>query len=226
MTQEVSAIFLTLKLALVTSVFLLLLGVPLALWLATTRSKLRPIIESLIALPIVLPPTVIGFYLLWLFGPEGWGGQMTQSLGLGLLPFTFSGLVVGSIIYSLPFVVQPLQNTFESIGRRPFEVAASLRSSELNTFFKVLVPLSRNGLLTAFLLGFLHTIGEFGVVLMIGGNIPNQTRVLSVLIFDHVEALEYGKANQLALLLIGFSFMGLFILFQLRRKSGVSAWIK
>jgi molybdate transport system permease protein len=218
------AITLTLKLATVTTVVLLLLGTPLAWWLARTQSWLKRPINALVALPLVLPPTVLGFYLLITLGPQGWGGQLTQAAGLGLLPFTFSGLVVGSVFYSLPFVVQPLQNAFEAIGESPLEAAATLRASPLDTFLNVVLPLARPGYLTATVMGFAHTVGEFGVVLMLGGNIPDKTRVLSVQIYDHVEALEYAQAHGLAAGMVLFAFVTLFILYTLnptgRRSKG------
>lgn len=215
MTDEFQwgAIALTLKLAGVTTLILLLLGTPLAWWMARTRSWLKGPIGAMVALPIVLPPTVIGFYLLVAMGPQGPVGQFTQALGIGLLPFTFAGLVVGSIFYSLPFVVQPLQNAFEAIGERPLEAAATLRASPLDTFFSVVLPLARPGYLTATVMGFAHTVGEFGVVLMIGGNIPDKTRVLSVQIYDHVEALEYAQAHWLAAGMVLFSFLVLLTLY-------------
>jgi molybdate transport system permease protein len=217
------AVTLTLKLATVTTVVLLLLGTPLAWWLARTRSWLKRPINALVALPLVLPPAVLGFYLLITLGPQGWGGQLTQAAGLGLLPFTFAGLVVGSVFYSLPFVVQPLQNAFEAIGESPLEAAATLRASPLDTFIHVVLPLARPGYLTATVMGFAHTVGEFGVVLMLGGNIPDKTRVLSVQIYDHVEALEYAQAHELAAGMVVFSFVALFILYTLnptgRRKN-------
>jgi molybdate transport system permease protein len=171
-----------------------------------------------VALPLVLPPTVIGFYLLVLMGPNGYVGRLTQALGIGLLPFTFTGLVIGSVIYSLPFVVQPLQNAFEAIGRRPLEAAATLRAGPWDTFFTVALPLARPGIVTATILGFAHTVGEFGVVLMIGGNIPGRTRVVSVQIFDHVEALEYAQAHWLAGGMVIFSFVVLLVLYSSRRS--------
>ena len=215
MTDEFQwgAIALTLKLAGVTTLILLLLGTPLAWWMARTRSWLKGPIGALVALPIVLPPTVIGFYLLVAMGPQGPVGQFTQTMGIGLLPFTFAGLVVGSVFYSLPFVVQPLQNAFEAIGERPLEAAATLRASPRDTFFNVVLPLARPGYLTATVMGFAHTVGEFGVVLMIGGNIPDKTRVLSVQIYDHVEALEYAQAHWLAAGMVLFSFLVLLTLY-------------
>lgn len=214
-----SAIRLTLELAAVTTAILLVVGTPIAWWLARTRSAWKGVIGAVVALPLVLPPTVIGFYLLVTMGPQGPVGQLTQALGLGVLPFTFAGLVVGSVCYSLPFVVQPLQQAFEAIGERPLEVAATLRAGALDTFFSVVVPLARPGFVTAAVLGFAHTVGEFGVVLMIGGNIPDQTRVVSVQIYDHVEALQYAEAHWLSAGMLAFSFVVLFALYS--RKRGV-----
>lgn len=220
------AIALTLKLAGCTTLLLLVFGTPLAWWLARTRSWLKGPLGALVALPLVLPPTVLGFYLLVAMGPQGPVGQATQALGLGLLPFTFAGLVVGSVFYSLPFVVQPLQNAFEAIGERPLEAAATLRASPLDTFFSVVLPLARPGYLTATVMGFAHTVGEFGVVLMIGGNIPDKTRVLSVQIYDHVEALEYTQAHWLAAGMVLFSFVVLLALYTFnptgRRNAGLT----
>ena len=210
-----SAIRLTLELASVTTALLLVIGTPIAWWLARTQSVLKGAVGAVVALPIVLPPTVIGFYLLVAMGPEGPVGRFTQSLGLGVLPFTFAGLVVASVFYSLPFVVQPIQNAFEAIGERPLEAAATLRASPIDTFFSVVLPLARPGYLTASVLGFAHTVGEFGVVLMIGGNIPDQTRVVSVQIYDHVEALEYAQAHWLAAGMVVFSFVVLLLLYTL-----------
>lgn len=212
-TADLSTIWLTLKLASLTTVCLLLLGTPLAWWLARTRSRFRHIVRTLVALPLVLPPTVIGFYLLIFMGPQGMLGRLTESLGLGLLPFTFSGLVLASMLYSMPFVVQPLQNAFEAIGDRPLEVAATLRASPFDTFFSVALPLAKPGYLTAIVLGFAHTVGEFGVVLMIGGNIPDKTRVVSVQIYDHVDALDYAHAHSLAAAMLLFSCASLFLLY-------------
>jgi molybdate transport system permease protein len=211
--QDWSAVWLTLRLAGVTTVLLLVIGTPVAWWLARTRSRLKGPIAALVALPLVLPPTVLGFYLLVLMGPTGAVGTFTQALGLGLLPFTFTGLVVGSVIYSLPFVVQPLQAAFEGIGERPLEVAATLRAGPWDRFFSVAVPLARSGFLGAAVLGFAHTIGEFGVVLMIGGNIPGATKVLSVALYDHVEALEYTAAHWLAGGMLAFSFLVLLVVY-------------
>ena len=212
---DLSAIWLTLRLAGVTTLLLLLLGTPIAWWLARTRSRWKGPVGALVALPIVLPPTVIGFYLLLLLGPNGPVGRLTQWAGIGLLPFTFWGLVVASVLYSMPFVVQPIQNAFEALGKRPLEVAATLRASPLDAFLTVAVPLARPGFLTAAILGFAHTVGEFGVVLMIGGNIPGETRVVSVLIYDHVEAMEYARAHWLAGIMVAFSFLVLLALYTL-----------
>lgn len=203
---DLQALWLTVRLAATTTLILFLIGTPLAWWLARTRCWWKQPIGAVVALPIVLPPSVIGFYLLVLMGPNGPVGQLTQSLGLGVLPFTFWGLVVASVFYSLPFMVQPLQTAFESIGDRPLEVAATLRASPLDTFFSVAVPLALPGFMTAGILSFAHTVGEFGVVLMIGGNIPGVSRVASVQIYDHVEALEYADAHRLAAVMLVFSF--------------------
>lgn len=208
-----SAIWLTARLATVTTLLLFLIGTPVAWWLARTRSWLKAPVGAMVALPLVLPPTVIGFYLLVVMGPQGPIGQLTQALGLGVLPFTFWGLVVGSVLYSMPFVVQPLQNAFDAIGERPLEVAATLRAGPWDTFFSVVLPLARPGFITAGILGFAHTVGEFGVVLMIGGNIPDKTRVVSVQIYDHVEALEYAQAHWLAAGMLAFSFVVLLLLY-------------
>ena len=213
--DDLGAVWLTLRLASVTTLLLLLIGTPLAWWLARTHSRWRAAVGALVALPLVLPPTVLGFYLLISMGPNGAVGQLTQSLGLGLLPFTFAGLVVASVIYSMPFVVQPLQQAFEALGDAPLEAAATLRAGAWDRFFTVVLPLSRPGFITAAVLGFAHTVGEFGVVLMIGGNIPEQTRVISVQIYDHVEALEYTQAHGLAALMLGFSFAVLLALYTL-----------
>jgi len=208
-----SAIWLTVRLATITTLLLFLIGTPIAWWLARTRSWLKGPVGALVALPLVLPPTVIGFYLLVVMGPHGPIGQLTQALGLGVLPFTFWGLVVGSVLYSMPFVVQPLQNAFDAIGERPLEVAATLRAGPWDRFFTVVLPLARPGFITAGVLGFAHTVGEFGVVLMIGGNIPDKTRVVSVQIYDHVEALEYAQAHWLAAGMLVFSFAVLLLLY-------------
>ncbi|MHA6195918.1 molybdate ABC transporter permease subunit [Pseudomonas wadenswilerensis] len=219
--SDFGAIWLTLKLASLTTLILLLVGTPIAWWLARTRSWLRGPVGAVVALPLVLPPTVIGFYLLLALGPHGFIGQTTQALGLGTVVFSFTGLVIGSVVYSMPFVVQPLQNAFTAIGERPLEVAATLRASPWDTFFSVVLPLARPGFITASILGFAHTVGEFGVVLMIGGNIPDKTRVVSVQIFDHVEAMEYAQAHWLAGAMLVFSFVVLLALYGSRAKS---AW--
>jgi len=215
---DITALFITLKLAGVSTLILLLLGTPLAWWLSQTRWKLKTILEAIIALPLVLPPTVLGFYLLITLGPNGPVGRMLESFGGASIAFTFTGLVVGSVIYSMPFVVQPLQNAFSGIGRRPMEVAATLRASPLDRFFSVAVPLARSGFITAAVLGFAHTVGEFGVVLMIGGNIPGETQVLSITIYDHVEALEYGQAHWLAGGLLLLSFLMLMVVYIFNRR--------
>ncbi|MHB8165365.1 MAG: molybdate ABC transporter permease subunit [Sulfuricella sp.] len=210
---DLAAIWLTLRLATITTVLLLLIGTPIAWWLARTRSWVKGPIGALVALPIVLPPSVLGFYLLVAMGPNGPIGHLTEAMGLGVLPFTFWGLVVGSTFYSMPFVVQPIQNAFEAIGERPLEVAATLRASPRDTFFSVALPLAKPGFLTATILGFAHTVGEFGVVLMVGGNIPGVTRVVSVQIYDHVDALEYTEAHWLAAIMVAFSFLVLLALY-------------
>jgi len=218
-SQDWSAIWLTLKLASTVTLLLLIVGTPIAWWLAHTRSRLRGVISALVSMPLVLPPTVLGFYLLLLMGPHGPVGYLTQAVGLGMLPFTFAGLVLASTFYSLPFVVQPVQNAIEAIGRRPLEVAATLRASPWDSFCTVVLPLARSGFLTAAILGFAHTVGEFGVVLMIGGNIPGQTRVVSVQIFDHVEALEYVQAHWLAGGMVVFAFLVLLALYTLNPQA-------
>ena len=211
-SSDLQAIGLTLQVAALTTVILLLVGTPLAWWLARTRSWLKNPMSALVAMPIVLPPSVLGFYLLVFMGPNGTVGQWTQSLGLGLLPFTFAGLVVASSFYSLPFMVQPIQNAFANMGTRPLEVAASLRASPLDAFFSVVMPLCKPGFVTGAIMCFAHTVGEFGVVLMVGGNIPGVTRVVSVQIYDHVEAMAYSDAHRLAAVMLGFSFVVLLAL--------------
>ncbi|MEY4507748.1 MAG: molybdate transporter permease subunit [Pseudomonadota bacterium] len=213
------AIGLTLQLAATTTVVLLLVATPLAWWLSQTNSRWRTPIAALVTLPLVLPPTVLGFYLLVLLGPQGWVGMFTQRLGVGLLSFSFTGLLLGSIVCSLPFAVQPIQYAFEAMGRRPMEVAATLRARPWDAFFTVALPLAKPGLLTATVLSFAHTVGEFGVVLMIGGNIPGQTRVVSTQIFGHVEAMEYGQAHVLAAGMVVFSFVVLVALSRLKQRS-------
>ena len=208
-----STIRLTLELAGLVTVLLLLIGTPIAWWLARTDSILKRPISAIVTLPMVLPPTVLGFYLLVAMGPQGPVGRLTQALGIGLLPFTFAGLVIASILYSLPFAVQPIQQAFEAMGERPLEVAATLRASPLDAFFTVALPLARPGFITAAVMSFAHTIGEFGVVLMIGGNIPGKTRVVSVQIYDHVEALEFTQGHWLAGGLLVFSFCVLLVVY-------------
>ncbi|WP_110946809.1 molybdate ABC transporter permease subunit [Pseudomonas bohemica] len=221
-SADLAAIWLTLKLASLTTVILLIVGTPIALWLAHTRSWLKGPVGAVVALPLVLPPTVIGFYLLLFLGPNGAIGQFTQSIGLGTLTFSFSGLVIGSVLYSMPFVVQPLQNAFVAIGPRPLEVAATLRANPWDTFFAVVLPLARPGLITGAILGFAHTVGEFGVVLMIGGNIPEKTRVVSTQIYNHVESMEYVQAHWLAGSMLVFSFLVLLALYSSGKTK--SAW--
>ncbi|MDU9408377.1 molybdate ABC transporter permease subunit [Pseudomonas sp. zfem001] len=211
--NDLDAILLTLELASLTTVLLLIIGTPIALWLARTDSWLKRPVGAVVALPLVLPPTVIGFYLLVSMGPNGFFGQLTQSLGLGTFTFTFTGLVIGSIFYSLPFVVQPLQNAFEAIGRGPLEAAATLRANPWDSFFSVVLPLARPGFITAAILSFAHTVGEFGVVLMIGGNIPGKTQVVSVQIYNHVETMNYAQAHWLAGGMVAFSFIVLLTLY-------------
>lgn len=212
-SSDLAAIALTVKLAALTTLLLLVIGTPVAWWLAHSRSRLKSVVGAIVTLPLVLPPAVIGFYLLVLLGPQGPGGRLTQALGLGLLPFTFAGLVVASVIYSMPFVVQPLQQAFAAIGRQPMEAAATLRASPRDAFFSVALPLARPGFITAAVLGFAHTVGEFGVVLMMGGNIPGKTQVLSMAIYNHVEAMEYESAHWLAGGMLCFSFAVLLLLY-------------
>jgi molybdate transport system permease protein len=216
--SDLAAMLLTLRLATVVTVILLVIGAPIAWWLARTPSRWKGPVGAVVALPLVLPPSVLGFYLLAAMGPNGPVGHLTQSLGLGLLPFTFWGLVVGSVLYSLPFMVQPVQNAFEAMGERPLEVAATLRASPLDAFLTVALPLAAPGFITATILTFAHTVGEFGVVLMIGGNIPGVSRVASVQIYEHVEAMEYGDAHRLAGVLLAFSFLVLLALYGWRRQ--------
>ena len=210
------ALWLTARLAGVVTMILLVLGTPIAWWLARSRSRWKAPIGAVVALPLVLPPSVLGFYLLLAMGPDGPLGQLTQALGLPPLPFTFTGLVVASVFYSLPFMVQPLQSAFEAMGERPMEVAATLRASPLDAFFTVAVPLAAPGFLTASILTFAHTVGEFGVVLLIGGNLPGISRVASVQIYDHVEAMEYADAHRLSAVMLIFSFLVLLTLYAWR----------
>jgi molybdate transport system permease protein len=216
--ESVETVLVTLKLAGLTTILLLILATPIAWWLARTKSAWRVPIASLVALPLVLPPTVLGFYLLVTLGPNGPIGQLTQAMGVGSFAFTFTGLVIGSLIYSLPFAVQPLQNAFEAMGERPLEVAATLRASPWDAFLTVVLPLARPGYLTAAILSFAHTVGEFGVVLMIGGNIPGKTRVISTEIYGHVEAMEYAQAHALAGGMLLFSFTILLVMTWLNRN--------
>jgi len=214
------AIRLTVSLATVTTIILMVLGTPVAWWLARSRARWKEVVATIVALPLVLPPTVLGFYLLVALGPNGPGGWIAGLFGGRSLAFTFEGLVIGSVIYSLPFVVQPIRNAFEAIGDRPLEVAATLRASPWNAFWSVAVPLARPGFLAGAVLGFAHTVGEFGVVLMIGGNIPGETRVLSVAIYDHVETLQWDKAHLLAALMLGFAFVIILAMTLIARRMG------
>lgn len=215
--EDWSAIGLTLRLALTTTCILLVIGLPIAWWLASTRSIFKPVVVALVAMPLVLPPTVLGFYLLILLSPTSTIGQFMQSIGLSTLPFTFSGMVFASILYSAPFVIQPLQNAFEMLERNYLEVAATLGASKWRSFWQITLPLSRNGILTAIILGFAHTVGEFGVVLMVGGNIPDKTRVVSMQIYNHVEANEYAQAHVLSLGMIIFAFVVLVAMYWLNQ---------
>ena len=218
---DLSAIIVTIKLALVSTSILILIGTPIAWWLSQTKFKFKAVFEAIIALPLILPPTVLGFYLLITLGSNGPIGKLLESLGGSSIAFTFTGLVVGSVIYSMPFVVQPLQNSFSSVGRKPLEVAATLGASKIDRFFSVAVPLSRSGFITAAVLGFAHTVGEFGVVLMIGGNIPGETGVVSIAIYDHVEAMEYGQAHWLAGGLLATSFLMLLFVYIINRHFSI-----
>jgi len=213
-----TALWLTLRLAVTTTLVLLLLGTPLAWWLSHTRSRSKLMVESIVSLPLILPPTVLGYYLLVILGPGGWIGRLMQALGGQHLAFTFAGLVIGSVLYSLPFMVQPLQDGFSTVGRRRLEVAATLRASPLDSFFHVVMPLSRHSYLTACTLTFAHTVGEFGVILMVGGNIPGKTRVLSVAIYDHAEAMDYVSAGTLSAGLLVFSFVLLLVVRVVNRR--------
>ncbi len=219
---ELGPVWLSLQLATVTVFVLLLVGTPLAWWLAFTRSRLKPGIEALVALPLVLPPTVLGFYLLILLGPAGAIGRFWVQLTDTALTFSFSGLVVASVIYSFPFAVQPLQNAFEGVGRSPLEAAATLGASPLDSFFRVATPMATRGYITAIVLGFAHTLGEFGVVLMVGGNIPGATRVVSIAIYEHVETLSYSQAHTLSAGLLGFSFAVLLGVYVFNRRLPVN----
>ncbi|MGG5574674.1 molybdate ABC transporter permease subunit [Vibrio diazotrophicus] len=208
----------TLKLAFVVMVTLLLIGVPIAWWLCHSTSRVKGVVEAVLMLPLVLPPTVLGFYLLLLLGPVGWVGRTLNQLGVAQLPFTFTGIAIACTLHSFPFVIQPLKNSFMAIGRRPMEVAATLRASPIDTFFNVTLPLAWPGVFSAAIMGFCHTLGEFGVVLMIGGNIPGQTRVMSVEIYNNVESLEYLNAHILSGGLVAFSFVALLLIHWLNQK--------
>ena len=218
---DFSAIIVTIKLAIVSTSILILIGTPIAWWLSQTKFKFKAVFEAIIALPLILPPTVLGFYLLITLGSNGPIGKLLESFGGSSIAFTFTGLVVGSVIYSMPFVVQPLQNSFSSVGIKPLEVAATLGASKIDRFFSVAVPLSRSGFITAAVLGFAHTVGEFGVVLMIGGNIPGETGVVSIAIYDHVEAMEYGQAHLLAGGLLITSFLMLIFVYIFNRHFSI-----
>lgn len=211
---DINAILLTVKLAFTVTAILMLIGTPLAWWLSRTKHWSKGLVSTVVALPLVLPPTVIGFYLLLLLGPQGAIGQLMQNAGLNLLPFTFWGLVVASMVYSLPFVVQPLVNSFSALSQGPYDAASTLRTSPFEQFFTITLPLAKSGFISAAILGFAHTVGEFGVVLMIGGNIPDETRVVSIQLYDHVEALAYDQAHALAMVLVVFSFIVLFAMYQ------------
>jgi len=218
MFPDAGPLILTAKLALITTLILLVIGTPIAWWLANTRVKLKPVIEAVVALPIVLPPTVLGFYLLIVLGPQGTIGSWWVEITGQTLTFSFSGLVIASVIYSFPFVVQPLQSAFESVGRDVMEAAYTLGAKPLDAFLSVAVPLAKRGFLTGSVLGFAHTLGEFGVVLMVGGNIPGETRVVSIAIYDHVESLEYGQAHVLAAVLVAFAFIAMLFMYVVNHK--------
>lgn len=219
--DDLTALWVTLRLAGITVVVLLIIGMPLAWWLSQTQNRFKTVVEAMVALPLVLPPVVLGFYMLLALGPNGIFGKASHALGGGTLAFSFTGLVIGSAFYSLPFVVQPLQGAFANLGKRPLEVAATLRASPLDRFFTIVLPLARNGFLTAVVLGFAHTLGEFGVVLMIGGNIPGVTQVVSIAIYDHVETLQYGQAHLLSGILLVLSFSILLAVYALNRRFSV-----
>lgn len=221
--MELAPIALTLRLASITTLLLLFLGTPIAWWLARTQRRIKVIVEACVALPLVLPPTVLGFYLLLALGPQGWVGSTWQNLTGAALTFTFSGLVIASMLYSLPFVVQPLQNTFGQVGDKLLETAACLRATRRDMFFSLVLPLSTRGYITAAVLVFAHTLGEFGIVLMVGGNIPGKTQVLSIVIYDHVESLDYATAHILSASLLAFSFVVLTVVYTLNRRSAVRA---
>ena len=221
--QDLIALFVTLKLASISTIVLLLIGTPIAWWLSHSHWRYKYFVEAIIALPLILPPTVLGFYLLVSLGPNGPIGGLLSALSGESLAFTFTGLVIGSVVYSMPFVIQPLQNAFSAIGQRPLEVAATLGASPIDRFFSIAIPMARPGFITATVLGFAHTLGEFGVVLMIGGNIPGSTQVVSISIYDHVEALEYGQAHALSASLLLFSFVLLLIVYGANRRFSVAS---
>lgn len=216
--QDLTALWITFKLAAISTVLLIVLATPLAWWLAQTRSRGRTVVEALVSMPLVLPPTVIGFYLLLLLGPQGAVGGFLERIGVGHLAFSFAGLVIGSMIYSLPFVVQPLQNAFQATGQRVLEAAATLRAGPLDRFLSVSLPLARRGFLTAAVLSFAHTLGEFGVIIMLGGNIPGSTQVASIAIYNHVEAMDYAAAHGLALVLVVLAFVLLLSVYAINRR--------
>jgi len=218
MELDLTPVWLTLKLAAVTTVILLVISTPLSWWLAHARSRWSAVVEAIVALPLVLPPTVLGFYLLLVLGANGFLGEPWQAVTGSSLTFTFSGLVIASVLYSLPFVVQPLQNAFTAIGRKPLEVAWCLGASRIDTFFNVMLPLAKRGYITAAVLGFTHTMGEFGVVLMVGGSIPGETQVLSIAIYEHVEVMDYSSAHYLSAGLLIFTFTVLLIVYVLNRR--------
>ena len=221
--QDLIALFVTLKLASISTIVLLLIGTPIAWWLSHSHWRYKYFVEAIIALPLILPPTVLGFYLLVSLGPNGPIGGLLSALSGESLAFTFTGLVIGSVVYSMPFVIQPLQNAFSAIGQRPLEVAATLGASPIDRFFSIAIPMAKPGFITATVLGFAHTLGEFGVVLMIGGNIPGSTQVVSISIYDHVEALEYGQAHALSASLLLFSFVLLLIVYGTNRRFSVAS---
>ena len=221
--QDLIALFVTLKLASISTIVLILIGTPIAWWLSHSHWRYKYFVEAIIALPLILPPTVLGFYLLVSLGPNGPIGGLSSALGGESLAFTFTGLVIGSVVYSMPFVIQPLQNAFSAIGQRPLEVAATLGASPIDRFFSIAIPMARPGFITASVLGFAHTLGEFGVVLMIGGNIPGSTQVVSISIYGHVEALEYGQAHALSASLLLFSFVLLLIVYGANRRFSVAS---
>ena len=221
--QDLIALFVTLKLASISTIVLILIGTPIAWWLSHSHWRYKYFVEAIIALPLILPPTVLGFYLLVSLGPNGPIGGLSSAMGGESLAFTFTGLVIGSVVYSMPFVIQPLQNAFSAVGQRPLEVAATLGASPIDRFASIAIPMARPGFITASVLGFAHTLGEFGVVLMIGGNIPGSTQVVSISIYDHVEALEYGQAHALSASLILFSFVLLLIVYGANRRFSVAS---